>query len=66
MLVLARRINERIIIAGDIVITVLEVGRGGQVRLGITAPASVQIHREEVIERRVQAPATAIVSEPEV
>ena len=56
MLVLARKVNERIIIAGDIVITVLEVGRGGQVRLGITAPANVQIHREEVLERRAAAP----------
>ncbi len=56
MLVLARRVNERIIIAGDIVITVLEVGRSGQVRLGITAPSTVEIHREEVLERRAHAP----------
>lgn len=49
MLVLARRVNEQIVINGEIVITVLETGRGGQVRLGIQAPAHYQIHRHEVL-----------------
>lgn len=47
MLVLSRRANESIVIAGEIVVTVLEV-RGDQVRLGIRAPRSVAVHREEV------------------
>jgi carbon storage regulator len=47
MLVLTRRANQSIIIANDIVVTVLEV-RGDQVRLGIKAPREVQVHREEV------------------
>ena len=47
MLVLSRQRDESIIIADDIVITVVDV-RGDKVRLGITAPQSVTIHREEV------------------
>ena len=50
MLVLTRRINERIVIGDDIVVTVLEV-HGEQVRLGIDAPRSVKVFREEVLQR---------------
>lgn len=48
MLVLARHLNEQIVIDGEIFITVLEVGRGGMVRLGITAPRHRQIYRHEL------------------
>ncbi len=48
MLVLARRTNEQIVINGEVFITVLGVGRGGQVRLGISAPPHVQIYRHEL------------------
>ena len=47
MLVLTRHVHQSIVIGHDVVITVLEV-RGDQVRLGITAPKDVQVHREEV------------------
>lgn len=47
MLVLTRRANQSIMIGHEIVVTVLEV-RGDQVRLGIKAPRSVDVHREEV------------------
>ncbi len=47
MLVLSRRSNESIVIGGDVVVTILEI-RGDQVRLGIDAPRSVTVHREEV------------------
>jgi carbon storage regulator len=47
VLVLSRRIGESIIIGDDIVVTVLEV-RGDVVRVGIDAPRSVRVHREEV------------------
>src|SRR5581483_4065881 len=47
VLVLTRRANQSIMIGHDIVVTVLEV-RGDQVRLGIRAPRSVDVHREEV------------------
>jgi len=47
MLVLNRRNGERVLIGEDIVITVLSL-RGGVVRLGITAPKEIAVHREEV------------------
>ena len=47
MLVLTRRANQSIMIGEDIVVTVLDV-RGDQVRIGIKAPRSVDVHREEV------------------
>ena len=50
MLVLSRREGESIVIGNDIVVTVLEV-RGGQVRIGITAPRSLQVHREEIFQQ---------------
>ncbi len=48
MLVLTRSANQSIMIGDDIVVTVLEV-RGDHVRLGIRAPKSVAVHREEVL-----------------
>jgi carbon storage regulator len=50
MLVLSRKVGERIVIAGDIVVQVMAVN-GGRVRLGIDAPASVGIWREECVPR---------------
>jgi carbon storage regulator len=47
MLVLTRRAGESVVIGDDIVITVLEA-RGDVIRLGISAPREVQVHREEV------------------
>ncbi len=49
MLVLSRKREERIMIADNIVITVLDI-RGNKVRLGIKAPAEVPVHRSEVYE----------------
>jgi carbon storage regulator len=47
VLVLTRRPGESVMIGDDVVVTVLDV-RGEVVRLGIKAPRSVQVHREEV------------------
>jgi carbon storage regulator len=47
VLVLTRRANQSIMIGDDVVVTVLDV-RGDQVRIGIKAPRSVDVHREEV------------------
>ena len=47
MLVLTRHVHQSIVIGHDVGVTVLEV-RGDQVRLGITAPKEIQVHREEV------------------
>lgn len=51
VLVLTRRVDERIVIGDDITITVLEV-RGDQVRLGIDAPRDIEVFREEVLRAR--------------
>jgi carbon storage regulator len=53
MLVLTRRIGEAIVIDGDIHVTVLSVS-GGKIRLGITAPDYVSVHREEVQRQKDQ------------
>lgn len=47
MLVLTRKTNESIIIGDEIKVTVVEV-RGDQVKLGITAPKRISVHREEI------------------
>ena len=47
MLVLSRKQDERIVIGGNITVTVIEI-RKGRVKLGITGPAGVPIHREEI------------------
>ncbi len=50
MLILTRRIGESVVIGDDIKLTVLGV-KGSQVRLGIDAPKTVSVHREEIYER---------------
>ncbi len=49
MLVLSRKKNESIIINNDVVVTIVEI-KGDKIRLGITAPKDVPVHREEVYE----------------
>lgn len=53
MLILTRKPGEVIRIGNDITVTVLGVN-GQQVRLGINAPAEVEVHREEIF-LRIQA-----------
>jgi len=50
MLVLSRKVGERIVIGSNIVVTVIEV-RGDRIKLGFVAPDEVPIHREEVSRR---------------
>jgi len=59
MLVLSRRVGERLLIGDDIVVTVIEV-RSDSVRLGIEAPRSVRVHRAEVIEAVRQSNVEAV------
>ncbi len=47
MLVLTRKLNESIMVGDDVKITIVDV-KGDQVKLGITAPRQVAVHREEV------------------
>ncbi|MGA7144643.1 MAG: carbon storage regulator CsrA [Desulfobacterales bacterium] len=50
MLILTRKLGEKIAIGDDITITVVEI-RGTQIKLGIEAPKHIEIHRQEVYER---------------
>src|SRR4051812_16761248 len=61
VLVLTRRANQSIMIGHEIVVTVLEV-RGDQVRLGIKAPRSIDVHREEIFAQLQQANRDAVQS----
>jgi carbon storage regulator len=56
MLVLTRKLGEKIIISEEICITVTDIG-SGKVRLGIAAPAGVPIYRAELLARDDAAPA---------
>ena len=49
MLVLSRKAGQKLIIANDIEITILEV-RGESVKIGINAPKNISVFREEVYE----------------
>ena len=59
MLVLSRRVGEQIVIGGDIHLTVVAV-QGKQVRIGISAPSTVIVDREEIRERRFYVPGKSL------
>ena len=63
MLVLTRRVGQEIVIGEDIRITLLEI-RGQQVRVGIAAPPSIRVDREEVQVRRQEEAARGISRQP--
>lgn len=50
MLILTRKVGESICIGDDIEITTLGI-KGNQVRMGISAPKSVSVHRKEIFDR---------------
>lgn len=50
MLILTRRVGETLMIGDSVTVTILGV-KGNQVRVGITAPKEVAVHREEIFQR---------------
>ncbi len=53
MLILTRRVGEKLIIGDDVTVTVLAT-QGKQVRIGVNAPRSVSVHREEIYNKIVE------------
>jgi len=52
MLVLTRKIGESIVVNSNIIITVIGVNaNGSQIKIGITAPKKIPVHREEIYQK---------------
>ena len=64
MLVLTRKLGERILIQGGITITCLSIEKG-KVRIGVEAPPSQKIYREEVMEKLSIEEKEAMLVDPE-
>lgn len=62
MLVLARRLNESIIIGDEIEVVVIDI-KGDQVKLGIKAPKKISVHRKEIYEEIQQENIAALKSD---
>lgn len=70
MLILARRLNERIVIGDSIEVSIVEI-KGDQVKLGIDAPREVKVYRHEVYqaiqeENRAAAQSSAPATLPSI
>ena len=63
MLILTRRVGETLMIGDSVTVTVLGM-KGNQVRIGITAPKDVAVHREEIFQRIQKDDGVAAVAEP--
>ncbi len=53
MLVLSRKLGEKIVIGDNIVVTVVKIDRN-QIRIGIEAPTEVPVYRQEIAPNRVE------------
>ncbi|MBN2874973.1 MAG: carbon storage regulator CsrA [Spirochaetales bacterium] len=49
MLILSRKLNEKVVIGDGVVVSIIEI-RGDQVKLGIDAPKTVKVYRQEVYD----------------
>ncbi|MDR2049675.1 MAG: carbon storage regulator CsrA, partial [Treponema sp.] len=63
MLILSRKINEKIMIGSDISISIIEI-RGDQVRIGVDAPKTVKVFRQEVFDAIMAENKAAAQSSP--
>jgi carbon storage regulator len=61
MLVLSRKLGEKIVIGDNIVITVVKIDRN-QIRIGIEAPPIIPVYREEIAPGRLSAAETAAMT----
>lgn len=65
MLILTRRVGETVSIGDEVTVTVLGV-KGNQIRLGINAPKTVAVHREEIYDRIKREKGTSRISTRQV
>ncbi|MDR0554357.1 MAG: carbon storage regulator CsrA [Treponema sp.] len=63
MLILSRKVNEKIIIGEEISISIIDI-RGDQVRLGVNAPKTVKVFRQEVFDAILLENKAAAASTP--
>ncbi len=64
MLVLSRKKGQSIIISNNVVVRIIDI-KGGQVRIGITAPDSTSIYREEIYMKIVDTNRESLQLQPE-
>jgi carbon storage regulator len=65
MLILSRKVNEKIMIGEDISLTIIEI-RGDQVKIGVEAPKSVKVFRQEIYEAIQNENKAAATSAPDL
>ncbi|OAI48067.1 transcriptional regulator [Planctomycetaceae bacterium SCGC AG-212-F19] len=63
MLVLSRKLGEKIVIGENICITVIDIDRG-KIRLGIEAPRNIPVYRQELLANKENAPPAAAPTVP--
>ena len=62
MLILSRKVDQKIKIGADITLSIIEI-RGDQVKIGVEAPKSVKVFRQEVLEA-IQSENIAAATQP--
>ena len=58
MLILTRRVGETVMIGDNVSVSIVGL-KGGQIRIGISAPKDVTVHRKEIYERIRRAAASS-------